>query len=109
MQLYEKVQTGKRVSYRPYQPPDNSMMELSTEQMSTLLATLTISMLMSVEAQLPNHSRFAREVANVENAVKKLAQLNGKPLDDKLIDVGVVAWNSAIRSMQFMLGGGAHG
>ena len=108
MQLYEKVMIGKRTTYRPYVAPDNNMHEIEHEQMVTLLATLTISMLMSIEAQLPPHARVAREIKNVEQAVVRLAKLNAKPLDDVLVNIGCVAWNSAISTMQKGLTGGLH-
>ena len=108
MQLYVKEMKGKRTTYVPYVAPDNSMHEIEHEQMITLLTTLTISMLMSIEAQLPSHARVAREIKNVEQAVIKLAKLNAKPLDDVLINIGCVAWNRAITSMQEGLQGGLY-
>lgn len=100
MELFVKEQKGKTVRYRPYVAPDNTMHEIEHEQMVTLLATLTISMLMSIEAQLPPHARVAREIKNVEQAVVRLAKLNAKPLDEVLVNIGCVAWNSAISTMQ---------
>lgn len=106
MQLYEKIQRGKTVRYIPYVPPDNSDMEIPQNQMITLLSTLTISMLMSIERQLPDHARFAREVKNVENSVLRLAKLNGAPLNETLVEAGVAGWNSAMRGMMSFLSGG---
>ena len=105
MELYTKTIQGKRVRYVPYVPPDNSNYEIEQQQMVTLLTTLTMSMLMSVEKQLPEHSRFAREVKNVETAIVKLAKLNAKPLDGTLVNAGVVGWNAAIEGMQKALMG----
>ena len=108
MQLYEKViSKGGKTSYRPYTPPNNSMLEIPQEQVVTLLTTLTVSMLMSVSGQMPDHARAAREIKGVEQAVVKLAKLNAEPLDDHLVNIGVACWNSAIRTMQEQLGGGA--
>jgi hypothetical protein len=100
MDLYIKTQKGKTVRYIPYQPPDCTMHEIEAPQMITLLSTLTISMLMSVEKQLPEHARMGREIRNVEQAVTRLAKLNAGPLNDHLVNVGVMAWNSAIKAMQ---------
>jgi hypothetical protein len=103
--LYEKIMVGKKTTYREYDPPLPSMEFIETDQMITLLTTLTISMLMSIEQQLTSHSRIAREIRNVEAAVVKLAKLNAAPLDDDLVNVGIAAWNDTIHSMQAGLSG----
>lgn len=107
MQLYEKVMKGQRTTYVPHVPPDPRLFEIPQEQMITLLVSLTISMLMTVEGQLPDHSRAAREIKGVEQAVIRLAKLNAQPLDPELVEVGVAAWNSAIFTMQSQATGGA--
>ena len=106
MQLYEKVMVGKRTTYREHNPEIPKMQEIEQSQVVTLLTTLTISMLMTVEEQLPPHARVAREVKNVEAAVIRLAKLNAEPLEPHLVEVGVLAWNSAIHAMQAGLSGG---
>lgn len=98
--LYEKVMVGKKTTYRPYTVPDTSMHLIESGQMVTLLATLTMSMLMSVEKQLPSHSKVTTEIKRTEDAISRLAKLTAKPLDDALVNIGVQAWNSAISSMQ---------
>lgn len=101
MILYTKEVSPKgKVSYKEYITPQNEMYELESDVIITLLSSLTICMLMSVEQILPDHSRIAREMKNVEQAVVKMAKLVGAPLDDKLVNVGVAAWNQAIHSMQ---------
>lgn len=101
MELYVKQMQGKRTRYVPYVPPDNSNMAIPQEQMVTLLTTLTMSMLMSIEDQLPKkHSRFSREIRNMEDAISRLAKLNAKPLDPVLVNAGVVGWNAAIEGIQ---------
>lgn len=79
------------------QPP---LYEIPQDQMITLLATLTLSMLMSIEDQLPKHARAAREIRNTEEAVRRLAKLNAKPMDDRLVEAGVAGWNAALYEMQ---------
>ena len=106
MQLYEKVMVGKRTTYKEHIQQPINMPEIEHKQMVTLLTALTISMLMSVEQQLPYHSKFCREIKNVESAVVRLAKLNAEPLDNTLVDVGVAAWNGAIAAMQKKLTGG---
>lgn len=106
MQLYEKiVSKGGKTSYRPYVPPDNSMMDIPQDQVITLLTTLTISMLMSVSNQMPDHAKAAREIRKVEQSVLGLAKLNAAPLDEQLVNIGIACWNSAIRTMQERLEG----
>jgi hypothetical protein len=107
MQLYEKVQVGKATRYIEHVPAPINMPAIEQAQMITLLSTLTISMLISVSGQLPPHARFCREVKAVEAAVVRLAKLNAEPLDPVLVDIGVMAWNSAIHAMQNGLSGGA--
>lgn len=106
MTLYEKIMVGKRTTYREHIPSPIVMPEIDQKQMVTLLTALTISMLMSVEQQLPDHSRFCREIKNVESAVVRLSRLNAEPLNPDLVDVGVAAWNGAIVAMQCKLSGG---
>lgn len=109
MTLYERsISPAGRVTYRPYVPPNNSMMEIPQEQVVTLLTTLTISMLMSVSDQMPSHARAAREIKGVEQAVLKMAKLNAAPLDEHLVNIGVACWNSAIQTMQEQLSGGVN-
>lgn len=105
MQLYEKVITGKRTSYKPFTPPQILVDDVDQSEMITLLTSLTISTLMTVEKQFPHHARLPREIKNVEGAIVRLAKLNASPLDDYLVKVGVTAWNDAIKSIQSSLSG----
>jgi len=105
MELYEKITQGKRIRYIPHVLKPYPNPEIPQDQMVTLLATLTLSMLMSIEDQLPDHARMAREVRNVEDGVRRLAKLVGKPLDEDLVNAGVAGWNSAIKAMQDRLMG----
>lgn len=79
-------------------------MEVPQEQMVTLLATLTTATLISIEEQLPDHSRYGRQVRRVEESLVALAKLVGKPLSDELVAVGVNAWNAAVKQIQDDLG-----
>lgn len=100
-QLYIKTKSANgRVSYVPHVAPDPRRVEIEQSQAVALLSTITLSMLMSVEDQYPPHSRLAREINNVGKAVAALAKLNNAPLDADLVDVGVAAWNAAIRVIQ---------
>lgn len=105
-ELYEKITNGKRTTYKPYVPPQINMPEIEQSQIVTLLSALTMSMLMSVQNQLPEHAKLARTIKGVVDAVRALAKLNAEPLQAELVDVGVSAWNAAIQDMQIKLGGG---
>jgi hypothetical protein len=100
MQLYERIETGKRVSYKPHNPYyTDQLLELEQEQVISLLTTFTLAMLMSVSAQCVSHSRAAREIRKVEEAIIGLAKLNPKGIDETTILLGTKAWNSAIKSI----------
>ena len=107
MQLYERKQAGKSVRYIEHVPEKINMPDIEQAQVVTLLATLSLSMLISVEEQLPPHATLVRKIRKVEEAIKDLATLNCAPLDDQLVDVGVDAWNAAIFAMQEKLSGRA--
>lgn len=76
------------------------MKEVESDVMITLLASLAISTLMSIEQQLPPHSRKATAIKKVEDSISKLAALTGKPLDPLLVEIGVNAWNASLTTMQ---------
>ena len=104
MQLYEKITSPNgRVSYREHTPAAPDLLadqQVDTEQVVTLLTTLTISMLMSISGQLLPHMKLTREVKELEQAVLRFAKLNCAKLDPALVDVGVRSWNAAIKAMQ---------
>lgn len=79
-------------------------LEIPQAEMVTLLATLVTAMLINIEEQLPSHSRYGRQVRKTEGALIDLAKLVGKPLSDELVNIGVNAWNAAIKQIQDDLG-----
>lgn len=102
-QYYTRHQTGKRTTYKPVAtdtPPVLPDYEIEAEQVTTLLSTLVISMLMSIEQQLPAHAKIAREVKLLEAAVLRFASINGAKVEADLVDVGVLAWGAALQAMQ---------
>lgn len=108
MQLYEKIMVGKKTTYRPYVAPDNTFFEIPQDEVVTILAVLTMSMLMSVSTQIKQHTRAAREIKKVEEAVQSLCALNACKLEERVVDIAVASWNSAIRTLQEQLSGGQH-
>ena len=102
MQLYEKIMQGKRTTYREYKPEAGVLpdMVIESEEVITILTTLVISMLMAIENQLAPHMKLSRETKLLEQAVLRYATLNRAKLEPALIDVGVDAWNAAIKAVQ---------
>jgi hypothetical protein len=103
VQLYEKIiSPAGRVTYREYKPSADIIedKEIEAKQVVTILCSLVISMLMSISGQLLPHSRIARETKILEQAVLRYAKLNGAKVDPSTVDVGVMAWNAAVKAMQ---------
>jgi hypothetical protein len=103
MQLYEKITSPSgRVTYREYNPATEfiSDKEIEQDQVITILCTLVISVMMSISGQLAPHSKLHREIRLVEQSVLRFAQLAGTKLEPKFIEVGVMAWNAAIKAVQ---------
>lgn len=103
MQLYEKITSpAGRVSYREYNPGAETIpdMQIESEEVITILTTLTISMFMAISDQLAPHAKLARETKLLEQAVLRYARIHGTKLDPKYIEVGVEAWNAATTAMQ---------
>lgn len=99
MQLFEKVMVGKRTTYKPHEGYNNTLIELEQDQVISLLTTFTLAMLMSVSGQLVSHSKAAREIRKVEEAIIGLAKLNVQGIDPEVIDMGTLAWNAAIAAV----------
>jgi hypothetical protein len=106
MTLYQKVMQGKKTTYQEYVEPKINIPFLENKQTTTLLSALTISMLMSIQDQLPQHATLSRRIKKVEEAVRDLAALNGEPLDADLVTAGVKAWNASMYSLQSHLSEG---
>ena len=68
-----------------------------------LLASLVISLLISIEQQIPPHKTKARAVRKVEDALRDLAKLNSLPITANLLKVGVKLWNKCIEELQDVL------
>ena len=99
MQLYEKITYGKKTTYKLHEPYSKHVVALEQEQVIALLTTFTLAMLMSVSNQIVSHSRSAREIKKVEDAIIALARLNKNGVDETVIDLGVLAWNAAIKEI----------
>lgn len=76
------------------------MKEIEDGHIVNLLASLVLSLLMSINEQIPAHKRKARAIKKVEEAVRELAILNSLPITDELIEAGVKIWNKCIEELQ---------
>lgn len=68
-----------------------------------LLTSLVVTLLMSIEQQIPDHSVKARRIKKVEEALKDLAALNSLTIPESLVGSGVALWNKCIEELQFVL------
>jgi hypothetical protein len=68
-----------------------------------LLSSLVISLLISIEQQIPPHKKKARAIIKVEDAIRELAQLNAEPITEELLICGVKIWNKCIEELQLVL------
>lgn len=79
------------------------MEEIEDGIIVNLLASLVISLLISIEQQIPPHKRKVRAVQKVREAIRELAQLNSLPLTEELVHSGVKIWNKCIEELQTTL------
>lgn len=93
--LYEKVMVGKKTTYRPFTVPESTIHLMDSSHLATLLSSLMLSFLMELESKLTPHSKVATEVKRSEESVVRMARLAPRGLDDYLVKLGTMAWNSA--------------
>lgn len=102
--LYEKHISPKgKITYTPYNPTVMPDMQIETEQVVAIFSALTISMLISLSDQLPKHTKIAREMDLLSNAIARFGKTTGEKLNPDHIDVGVLAWNAAVQAVQIGL------
>jgi hypothetical protein len=68
-----------------------------------LLTSLIVSLLVSIEQQIPDHSVKARKLKKVEEALREFATLNSDSIPETLIGSGVDIWNTCIERLQHVL------
>jgi len=107
MQLYTKTTTpGGRTKYEVYPPETSLSMEVDTEQVVSLLTTVGMCLNMCITKNLPEHSRMARNVKHVDDALLRLSEGNRAPLDEHLVQVGIAAFTAATNEIVKGLSGG---
>ncbi len=98
MSLYERIETGQRVSYKPYQPEIDDR-ELTDGQVATLVSALGVTMIENYLRNVPEHKRLARKVKAVEAAIIDLFQGTGQQIDDEICTYVMDCWNLAMVNM----------
>lgn len=68
-----------------------------------LLTSLVVTLLMSIEQQIPEHSLKARRIKKVEESLKDLAMLNSLTIPEPLVYAGVSIWNKCVEELQVVL------
>lgn len=79
------------------------MQEIEDAVIVNLLTSLVVSLLISIERQIPEHSKRARIIRKVEEAISDLAKLNSAPLSEELVMVGTELFNKTIEGLQYVL------
>ncbi|MDY0037966.1 MAG: hypothetical protein RBS05_18805 [Zoogloea oleivorans] len=102
MQLYRRIEQGKRVRYEPWTERYRGKLDLEDAELMTILSGLVVGLLIQVEEHYPAHSRLKREIVKVENAVVSMARAAGTVNEPsaKMVTIATLAWNSAIQAME---------
>ena len=98
-QLYEKIVTGKRVSYKPWVEPEGRILEFTDEQCVTLAGALGVTLLATFERNMPPHKLVARRVRAVERAILELYQGTGATLDPEMAELVCKTWDKTMREL----------
>ena len=107
LQLFTKTVTaGGRTKYKEYPPLDSLSMEVDTEQVISLLTTIGMCINMTITKNLPDHSKMARNIKHVDEALLRLSEGNRAPLNEHLVKVGVAAFTAATNEIVKGLSGG---
>jgi hypothetical protein len=101
MTLYEKQVSPKgKVSYVPYvgytpRPED----EMTDKQLITLAVSIGVTCLMTLEQNLPQHSRIGRQIRDVEQSILRLAHNCGEHVDREMVDYWASAFNTVMETI----------
>lgn len=98
MELYEKIQQGKRNIYKPFKPVINDR-ALSDGEVLTLAGALGLTMLHNYSKHVPKHKLVARKVAAVEQSIEDLFKGTGQPVVDEMSNYVMDCWNLAMLTM----------
>ena len=86
--LYKREMKGKRVTYTPVVPVDETItvVNLTDKQCLSAAGALGATLLHLFERHVPPHKRVARKIKAVEQAILELYHGTGEPLDLDVAD-----------------------
>lgn len=77
--------------------------EVEDGVVTNILASLITCFLISIEREMPNHSRKARLIIKVEEAIMNLAKTTSVGLNTRQAEIGVALYNKLISEFQTLL------
>ncbi len=80
-----------------------NMQTIDDRIVNNLLASLIISLISSLEKQIPEHSRKARALRKVEESIKELGSLHTMEISPEIAMVGARLWNQLLLGLQEFL------
>lgn len=101
--LYEKIiSPSGRVTYKEYNPSNEGFdnMEVEVAEIVSIMSTLIISLTKLMSDQLEPSDILHRKIRNVGNELIELARVGFIKPQGLMVDIGVEAWNAAIKAIQ---------
>ena len=98
--LYRRVMRGKRTTYEPVTTKVLPDIQIETGEVVSLLGTLVVSLCSMMSEQLQLSSILCRKIKNVNKELIELVRVGFVKPTPVLVDVGVNAWNAAVRAIQ---------
>ena len=76
------------------------MDHIDNKELGALCATIGICCLIDMQRVMPEHSKMAREIANVYEALRRLAQCNPVEIPDGMVLIATDAWMAGLHKLQ---------
>jgi hypothetical protein len=98
MQLYRRIEQGKRVRYEPVGEAEKEpiVVNLTDGQYLTIAGSLAVTLLMLMERFIPEHKRNHRKIKAVREAVHDLYAGAGQSIDDATCGWILECWDRAM-------------
>ena len=104
MELYERIVSPKgKVTYREHKPTDIMPdMEIEADEVISIISTMIVSFITMMKNQLPPSDILHRKIKNVNRELTELAAVGFVNPGSRglYVDVGVQAWNAAVKAVQ---------
>ena len=103
MQLYQKiVSPAGRVSYQEYKPAVAPLptLQIEAEDVVSVLSVMVVAIIKLMEEPLPPSDILHRKIRNTRTELQSLANVGFKKPTPMMVDLGVGAWNAAVKSIQ---------